>query len=184
MYWSCPSLGQFWTDVFYTLSSIFRVAVTPSPLLALIGISGGEVHLPASKRQVLSFCSLLARPVRSRLVEDFCVFAAAGDSYWVFDAERKISGPDSLERLGLPVTDIQAALRWEEDHTEKVYLFKSSFYWSFNVQENRFEDRHPRSIHEWAGLPSHINAAFLDSYGYANFLSGLYYWKFDPVALK
>lgn len=107
-----------------------------------------------------------------------------GDSYWVFDAERKITGPDSVRRLGLPVTDIEAALKWEEDHTEKVYFFKSSYYWSFNIQDNRINDLHPRSIYEWRGMPSHIDGAFLDRYGYANFLSGMHYWKFDPVALK
>ncbi|XP_038136606.1 stromelysin-3-like [Cyprinodon tularosa] len=107
-----------------------------------------------------------------------------GDKYWVFDAERKISGPVSLVQLGLPVTDINAALRWEQNQMEKIFLFKSSFYWPFNTQENRVNDLHPRSMHEWTGLPSHIDAAFLDNYGYANFLSGLYYWKFDPVSLK
>uniref|UniRef100_H2MAH3 Stromelysin-3 n=1 Tax=Oryzias latipes TaxID=8090 RepID=H2MAH3_ORYLA len=107
-----------------------------------------------------------------------------GDRYWVFDAERKITGPDSVQRLGLPVTDIHAALKWEEDHVEKVYFFKSSFYWKFNVQENRVEDVRPRSMHEWLGLPSHIDGAFLDQNGYANFLSGRHYWKVDPVALK
>ncbi|XP_071322588.1 stromelysin-3-like [Trachinotus anak] len=103
-----------------------------------------------------------------------------GDSYWVFDAERKITGPDSVQRLGLPVTDIQAALKWEE----KVYLFKSTSYWNFNPQENRVDDVHPHSMHEWGGVPSHIDAAFQDTYGYANFLSGPHYWKIDPVAQK
>ncbi|XP_023253603.1 stromelysin-3-like [Seriola lalandi dorsalis] len=103
-----------------------------------------------------------------------------GDSYWVFDAERKITGPDSVQRLGLPVTDIQAALKWEE----KVYLFKSTSYWNFNPKENRVDDVHPHSMHEWGGLPSRIDAAFQDIYGYANFLSGPHYWKIDPVALK
>uniref|UniRef100_A0A3Q4MEJ1 Matrix metallopeptidase 11b n=1 Tax=Neolamprologus brichardi TaxID=32507 RepID=A0A3Q4MEJ1_NEOBR len=107
-----------------------------------------------------------------------------GDSYWIFDAERKITGPDSVRRLGLPVTHIEAALKWEEDHTEKVYFFKSSYYWSFNIQDNRINDLHPHSIYEWRGMPSHIDGAFLDRYGYANFLSGMHYWKFDPVALK
>lgn len=91
--------------------------------------------------------------------------AVEGDRYWVFDAERKITGPDSVQRLGLPVTDIHAALKWEEDHVEKVYFFKSSFYWKFNVQENRVEDVRPRSMHEWLGLPSHIDGAFLDQNG-------------------
>ncbi|KAG8010987.1 Stromelysin-3 [Nibea albiflora] len=107
-----------------------------------------------------------------------------GDSYWVFDAERKITGPDSVQKLGLPVTDIQAALKWEEDRVEKVYLFKSTSYWPFSPQENRVDDVYPRSMYEWEGVPSHIDAAFRDRYGYANFLSGAHYWKFDPVALK
>ncbi|TNN28762.1 Stromelysin-3 [Liparis tanakae] len=132
-----------------------------------------------------------------------------GESYWVFDAERKITGPDSVRQLGLPVSDIQAALRWEEDDIEKVYLFKSASYWSFDPQVNRVAAVHPRSMHRWGGLPGHVDAAFQDRYGenrtrrvlwtstwssadcsslaltgYANFLSGLHYWRFDPVALK
>ncbi|KAM9307127.1 stromelysin-3-like [Pholidichthys leucotaenia] len=107
-----------------------------------------------------------------------------GESYWVFDAEKKITGPDPVQRLGLPVANIQAALKWEEGRVENVYLIKSSSYWPFNVQANRVNDIHPHSIHEWQGLPSHIDGAFWDRYGYANFLSGQYYWKFDPVTLK
>lgn len=84
-----------------------------------------------------------------------------GDSYWVFDAARKITGPDSVQQLGLPVTDIQAALKWEE----KVFLFKSNSYWKFNPHENRVDNMHPHSMHEWGGVPSHIDAAFQDVYG-------------------
>lgn len=153
-------------------------------------------------------------------------FPMTGDSYWVFDAERKITGPDSVRQLGLPVSDIHAALKWEDNRIEKVYLFKSYSYWPFSLQENRVEDVHPRSMHKWEGVPSHIDAAFRDRYGkdwelgkatcwlsylcslplaqwlgnvhtdwltvafscpptgYANFLSGLHYWKLDPVELK
>lgn len=107
-----------------------------------------------------------------------------GGSYWVFDAEKKITGPDSVRWLGLPVTNIQAALKWDVGNVQKVYLFKSSTYWAFNPLENRVDNVHPRGIHEWSGMPSHIDAAFQDRYGYANFLSGMQYWKFDPVALK
>lgn len=107
-----------------------------------------------------------------------------GESYWVFDAERKITGPDSVRRLGLPVADIQAALKWEENHVEKVFFFKSSSYWPFNVHENRIDDVRPRSVHTWSGVPGNIDGAFWDKYGYVNFLSGLQYWKFDPVRLR
>lgn len=88
-----------------------------------------------------------------------------GEYYWVFDAERKITGPDSVRQLGLPVTDIQAAIKWEEDQVEKVYLFKSGSYWSFNLQENRISSAHPRHFHEWGGVPIHVDAGFRDKYG-------------------
>ena len=89
----------------------------------------------------------------------------AGDNYWVFDAERKITGPDSVRQLGLPVTHIQAALKWKHDRIEKIYLIKSSFYWPFNSQENRVDDVHPRSMREWEGVPSQIDSAFWHGYG-------------------
>ncbi|XP_056874146.1 stromelysin-3-like [Takifugu flavidus] len=107
-----------------------------------------------------------------------------GDQYWVFDAERKITGPDSVWNLGLPVTGIQAALKWHQNGIEKVYLMKSSSYWSLNPQENRVDNIHPQSMWEWEGVPSHIDAAFRDRHGYANFLSGHHYWRFDPENKK
>ncbi|XP_033845745.1 stromelysin-3-like [Periophthalmus magnuspinnatus] len=107
-----------------------------------------------------------------------------GESYWVFDAERKITGPDSVWRLGLPVSDIQAALKWEVGNVQKVFLFKSLSYWSFSPLENRVDNVLPQTMPEWSGIPKHIDAAFQDRYGYVNFLSGIQYWKFDPVALK
>lgn len=107
-----------------------------------------------------------------------------GETYWVFDAERRITGPDSVGRLGLPVSDIQAAIKWEVENTLKVFLFKSLSYWSFSPLDNRVDNVHPQSMPEWTGIPKHIDAAFQDRHGYANFLSGTQYWKFDPVALK
>lgn len=99
------------------------------------------------------------------LVSTSCFLFVTADSYWVFDGERKLSGPDPVQSLGLPVTDIHAALRWDVDHVEKAFLFKSSFYWTFMVQENRVSDPHPHSLHELVGLPSSIDAAFLDRSG-------------------
>ncbi|XP_076020164.1 stromelysin-3-like [Genypterus blacodes] len=104
-----------------------------------------------------------------------------GDNYWVFDAERKITGPDSLRRLGVPVTHIQAAMKWKPE--QKVYIFKSGAYWSFSAESNRVDSLDYHSMQYW-GVPGNIDAAFQDSHGYANFLSGLHYWKFDPAELK
>lgn len=107
-----------------------------------------------------------------------------GESYWVFDAERRITGPDSVWQLGLPIADIQAALKWQVDNALKIFLFKSLSYWSFSPLENRVDSVHPQTMPDWSGIPKHIDAAFQDRYGYANFLSGMQYWKLDPVSRK
>lgn len=88
-----------------------------------------------------------------------------GKSYWVFDGERQITGPDSVYHLGLHVTDIQAALMWGEEKAQKIYFFKDGNYWRFNPEENRVDSPHPRNMHDWRGVPTHIDAAFQDRYG-------------------
>lgn len=76
-----------------------------------------------------------------------------------------ITGPASVWRLGLPVGNIQAALRWHRDGVEKAYLLKSSSYWSLDPQASRVDDIYPHSTSEWGGVPSHIDAAFQDGHG-------------------
>ncbi|TRY88579.1 hypothetical protein DNTS_034552 [Danionella cerebrum] len=107
-----------------------------------------------------------------------------GQNYWVFDAERQITGPDSVRRLGLAVSDIQAALMWGDNKAQKIYFFKKGSYWRFNQRENRVESMHPRSMSDWRGIPSDIDAAFQDRFGFAHFLRGKQYWKFDPVEVR
>ncbi|XP_051533254.1 stromelysin-3 [Myxocyprinus asiaticus] len=107
-----------------------------------------------------------------------------GQIYWVFDAERQITGPDSVQRLGLTVTDIQAALMWGEDKAQKIYFFKSGSYWRFNLLDNSLDTTHARSMTDWRGIPNDIDAAFQDRYGFAHFLKGNQYWKFDPVEVR
>ncbi|XP_026090445.1 stromelysin-3-like [Carassius auratus] len=107
-----------------------------------------------------------------------------GQSYWVFDAERQITGPDSVRQLGLRVNDIQAALMWGEDKAQKIYFFKKGSYWRFNLKENHVDSVHPRSMRDWRGIPDDIDAAFLDQFGFAHFLRGKQYWKFDQVQVR
>lgn len=84
----------------------------------------------------------------------------------MFDGERRITGPAALWALGLPVTHIHAALKWQEGGgSDKVYLLKASSYWPFSPQKNQVEDAHPSSTATWEGLPSHIDAAFRDQDG-------------------
>ena len=62
MFWTCPSLEQFWREVFQTLSQILNIMLEPNPLVALFGTTGeDDVLLTSSKCRTLSFASLLAR---------------------------------------------------------------------------------------------------------------------------
>lgn len=61
MFWFCPGLSTFWTEVFCTLSQIVNVKLEPDPLAALFGFTGERVNLTVEKHRALSFASLLAR---------------------------------------------------------------------------------------------------------------------------
>uniref|UniRef100_A0A672Z179 Stromelysin-3 n=1 Tax=Sphaeramia orbicularis TaxID=375764 RepID=A0A672Z179_9TELE len=107
-----------------------------------------------------------------------------GENYWVFDAEMQIQGPESIRSLGLGVSGIQAALRWGHDPNYNTYFFKSGSYWRFSPRDNRVESVYPRSMQDWSGIPDDVDAAFRDIYGYAHFIRGRQYWKFDPVGMN
>ncbi|XP_029959807.1 stromelysin-3 [Salarias fasciatus] len=104
-----------------------------------------------------------------------------GEDYWVFDAEMRIRGPESIRGLGLSVSGIQAAMRWGHDSSYNTYFFTSGSYWRFSPRENKVESVYPHSMQDWNGIPNDVDAAFRDVYGYAHFIRGRQYWKFDPV---
>lgn len=54
MYWSRPSLNKHWMVIFHTLSQVLNVKLEQNPLLALFGVTGGEMQLTAEKRGTLS----------------------------------------------------------------------------------------------------------------------------------
>uniref|UniRef100_UPI00398EF029 stromelysin-3-like n=1 Tax=Pristiophorus japonicus TaxID=55135 RepID=UPI00398EF029 len=109
-----------------------------------------------------------------------------GFSYWIYDGENQVSGPKLLSELGLSAGEVQAALMWGLEQNKKIYFFKGSDYWRFNMEKGgvALDSAYPRSIMDWRGIPAHIDGAFEDQYGYAYFLRGRYYWKFDPVQVK
>ncbi|KAM4616273.1 stromelysin-3 [Polymixia lowei] len=107
-----------------------------------------------------------------------------GENYWVFDAERPIRGPESIRSLGLSVSHVQAALRWGQDSNYNTYFFKSGSYWRFSPRENRVDSAYPHSMQDWSGVPDDVDASFKDVYGYAHFIQGRQYWKFDPVGMN
>ncbi|XP_078523943.1 LOW QUALITY PROTEIN: stromelysin-3-like [Lissotriton helveticus] len=107
-----------------------------------------------------------------------------GSQYWVYDGERQVSGPSPLSDLGLTEPNVRAALMWGTEQNKKAYFFKGSSYWRFNPTTRSVDNIYPRSMGDWRGVPTAIDAAFQDEFGYAYFVRGRQYWKFDPVQVR
>ncbi|XP_018863935.1 stromelysin-3 [Parus major] len=103
--------------------------------------------------------------------------------YWIYDGERRVSGPTPVVELGLPASPVQAALVWGAEKN-KIYIFSGGNYWRFNPQRRQVDNIYPRAMADWRGVPPEIDAAFQDELGFAYFLRGRDYWKFDPVQVK
>ncbi|XP_053758311.1 stromelysin-3 isoform X2 [Panthera pardus] len=106
-----------------------------------------------------------------------------GTQYWVYNGEKPVLGPSPLSELGLQGPPIQAALAWGPEKN-KIYFFRDGDYWRFHLSTRRVDNPVPRRVTDWRGVPSEIDAAFQDADGYAYFLRGRLYWKFDPVKVK
>ncbi|XP_057688054.1 stromelysin-3 [Corythoichthys intestinalis] len=113
---------------------------------------------------------------------NICFFQ--GNSYWVFDTEMRVRGPESVQALGLPATGVKAALRWGRDPDFNTYLFGSGGYWRYSPRRNRLESPYPRAMSDWGGIPADVDATFRDAYGYAHIIRGRQYWKLDPVSMN
>ncbi|XP_043924621.1 stromelysin-3 [Protopterus annectens] len=107
-----------------------------------------------------------------------------GSRYWVYDGEKRVSGPAMVTHLGLPNNDIRAAVMLGPEKAKKIYFFKDGGYWRFSTHTNHIENVHPRSMADWRGIPPNIDAVFENKQGYTHFLSGKYYWMFDPIHIK
>lgn len=60
MYWSCPSLANFWKSVFQTISEVLLCQVELNPFSAIFGVAL-DLDLPRFKLRMLAFSLLLAR---------------------------------------------------------------------------------------------------------------------------
>ncbi|KAM4710527.1 stromelysin-3 [Discoglossus pictus] len=107
-----------------------------------------------------------------------------GSQFWVFDGKLQASKPLPISDLGLSASRVHAAFLWGTDKKKKTYLFRGAEYWRFNPETRRVESGHPRSIGDWRGVPTGIDAVFQDEQGFAYFLRGRHYWKFDPVQVR
>ena len=61
MFWTCPTLLDFWKSVFDTMSKVIQQPLDHSPYIALFGIAPPEMSLSNIKCYTLAFCTLLAR---------------------------------------------------------------------------------------------------------------------------
>ena len=61
MFWLCPSIHNYWTEVFRTLSGVVGQVVEPTPFGALFGVFPLLPSLTKSEKDVLAFITLLAR---------------------------------------------------------------------------------------------------------------------------
>ncbi|KAM9743595.1 LOW QUALITY PROTEIN: stromelysin-3-like [Menidia menidia] len=113
-----------------------------------------------------------------------------GEHFWVFDAGRRLRGPEPLGSLGLTGLTgltgpgVQAALRWGKDPDYNTLLFTAGGFWRFSPGEGRVQEPRPQSTKDIKDLPPDLDAAFRDAHGYAHFIRGRHYWKFDPVGMS
>ncbi|KAA0701525.1 LINE-1 reverse transcriptase -like protein [Triplophysa tibetana] len=61
MFWSCPSLFNFWTQIFNSISVCIGVQFDPTACTALFGVLPPTLQLPKYKADFVAFISLLAR---------------------------------------------------------------------------------------------------------------------------
>lgn len=84
--------------------------------------------------------------------------------YWIYDGERRVSGPTPIVELGLPASPVQAALVWGAEKN-KIYIFSGGNYWRFSPHRRQVDNIYPRAMADWRGVPPEIDAAFQDEFG-------------------
>ncbi|XP_059843193.1 uncharacterized protein fam185a isoform X1 [Hypanus sabinus] len=62
MFWSCPTLHNYWKDIFATISSIWNIDLQPHFITAISGIPNeDDNHFSPSIRRMIAFVTLMAR---------------------------------------------------------------------------------------------------------------------------
>lgn len=61
MFWSCPSLYDFWSSIFQSLSAISGETLQPDPLIAIFGVARDELKLSHLHKNAIAYASLHAR---------------------------------------------------------------------------------------------------------------------------
>lgn len=84
MFWSCPSLSNFWSQIFDTLATVLNVELSLDPSSAQFGIPPLKLtNIPSIKCSVLSFTALLPRCL-NRLI------TAGSGKFWLTSNLKKL----------------------------------------------------------------------------------------------
>ena len=61
MFWSCPAITTFWSEIFQAFTKIFDKKVNPNPLIAIFGVTPPTCSLSSNAQDVIAFTTLIAR---------------------------------------------------------------------------------------------------------------------------
>ena len=61
MFWFCPSLRRYWTEIFKTISDCIEVPIEPNAMTAIFGIPPPALSFSRHKSHLVAFTTLLAR---------------------------------------------------------------------------------------------------------------------------
>lgn len=107
-------------------------------------------------------------------------FFFKGGQYWKFIDKKMAPGYPLDISYGFPgVPDnLDAAFVWSGNG--QTYFFKGGQYW----KNGSSGDEYPKSISNWRGLPSSIDAALNWENGFTYFFKGDYYYRFDDKNIE
>lgn len=61
MFWECSKLFPYWTNIFDTISKVYKKNIEPNPVIALFGVTSQIPSLSSGEKSFIAFVSLLAR---------------------------------------------------------------------------------------------------------------------------
>nr|KAG5713310.1 hypothetical protein BaRGS_007837 [Batillaria attramentaria] len=102
--------------------------------------------------------AVFERPVDKRII------FFAGDRYWVFNANRMVTGFPSegrpITEFGIPadVKHIDTVFTWS--FNKRTYLVSGDMYWKLDENNTYVEYDYPRDMSIWRGVPVPLDAAF------------------------
>lgn len=85
MFWSCPSLVNFWVEIFKTLSEVVKEKMEPNHFSALFRVPPTLSPLIKFEKDILSSCTLLARKARRLIVLRWKSPAPPCHTRWIKD---------------------------------------------------------------------------------------------------